>query len=709
MTTRDAIVPIADKLPVAIYLVANDGRFLYANERLRKLLHLPAGDITRLNIADFYANRADRDRLVEKVRRTGELVKEPATFVAGRRTIQVQMSCNPVRENDAFLGYLGVLVEVTEESEYHSVFDAHVRAGVYRVDDKECLTQANLAFAKIHGYDSVEEIRGKPVTELYQNPADAHQIKRQIVAEKEITRKKIALKGRDGRIFSAWVTAVGFFDLNGQYAGRAGIIEDRSQEEQYERFLDDIPVGFYMIENRKGKDEVVACNQEFAKIFEVPSRNEMIGRDVTEFHDSPDDTARLMEKIEEAARNKTTLLGEQFNIRTALKNKKTIEVNARPHVVDGRVVGRTGAIRDITKEVEMRDRITTLTNDIGAILHTFRHILTQLEHNMAGVSDVLAGAPDTPRTVQTPDELESQVRAPLNELTTAVDSLLATIGTVTHAEALDRLGQEDLKRIASVLRDYQSKEKPHWRDLWREGAVEILAICKRIRPKTIAREAYRPVMAAAEKVASITGLATLSVAREAIAAVEAPIETLHEFVLSGTRPNERVEVLPIESCVVEAINSLADFADERRVRIQFDAGPRCEVLLNRHEITRAIRNLLHNAIKYSWRREDGRTWVSVSVSIRDRAKAVVSVENWGVPVPLEERDLVFQLGFRGRFSSDRGRVGTGVGLTDSLRIAKSHGGTVRIESRPASQHANPKSYDQPFVTVISLELPLARK
>jgi signal transduction histidine kinase len=210
-------------------------------------------------------------------------------------------------------------------------------------------------------------------------------------------------------------------------------------------------------------------------------------------------------------------------------------------------------------------------------------------------------------------------------------------------------------------------------------------------------------------VASIAGLATLSIAREAIAAVEAPIETLHEFVLSGIRSHEHVEILPIEASIGEAINSLADFARERRVRIQFDGGTRSEVLINRHEITRAIRNLLHNAIKYSWRREDGRTWVTVSVMIRDRAAAIVSVENWGVPVPAEEKDLVFELGFRGRFSSDRGRVGTGVGLTDSLRIAKAHGGSVRVESRPASPHANPRNYDQPFVTTISLELPLARR
>src|SRR5205823_5824935 len=60
MTLRQQIEQIADRLPVAVYLVAEDGKLLYANERLRLLLAMSGSDDTRHNMAEFYADPADR-------------------------------------------------------------------------------------------------------------------------------------------------------------------------------------------------------------------------------------------------------------------------------------------------------------------------------------------------------------------------------------------------------------------------------------------------------------------------------------------------------------------------------------------------------------------------------------------------------------------------------------------------------------------------
>jgi signal transduction histidine kinase len=90
--------------------------------------------------------------------------------------------------------------------------------------------------------------------------------------------------------------------------------------------------------------------------------------------------------------------------------------------------------------------------------------------------------------------------------------------------------------------------------------------------------------------------------------------------------------------------------------------------------------------------------------------ARVSVENWGVPVPAEEIEggLVFRIGFRGRMSGDRGRPGTGVGLADSLAIARAYLGTVEIQSRPAVG-GDAANYGQAFVTTAHFEIPVSRK
>lgn len=712
MTVREQIKQIADLLPVAVYLVGEEGQFLYANERLLRLLGIVGSDATTRNIGEFYAHLPHRQFLVHKVRSQGELSKEIVTFTSGDRDIQVQMSCNPVNDDEGrFLGYLGVLIEVTEESEYHSIFDVHLPTGVYRLDENDLMTQANAGFVNVHGYDSVDEVLKKPVTDFYADAKEAAQIKEEILRHKEVNRRKVTLKKKNDQPFAAYVTAVGFFNRQNQYAGRAGVIEDRSLEEQYERLLQDIPVGFYVVDSRDGKDNVVDCNEEFARIFEVPSRSEMIGKNLRDFHYSPDETALLMEKLREAAASGGTVLGRQFKILTARSTVKTIEVNARPQLHQGRMIGRTGAIRDISEEMEMRDRITALTSDIGAVLHTFRHTLTQLKHNMAAVADVLAGSPNTPIRPQTPEDLEEKVRGPLHELASAVDRFLIASANVTHAVALERNDRESLQRVMDVLKTYKKHPKAHWRDLWGAGVTEILAICKRIRPNVLARDVYRPVMQAAEKIGAFTGLATLSIAREAIAAVETPLEALYEFVITGERRSESKEIVLLEACVTDATNSLIDFAGERGVRIQFESSSRTEVYIDRIAVTRAIQNLLHNAVKYSWARADKRSWVSVSVTINELAMAEVLVENWGVPIPEEEiaKGLIYRFGFRGRLSSDRGRMGTGVGLADTVSIIQAHKGSLRIESRPAAPNANAKEYDQPFVTRAYLALPLVRR
>jgi signal transduction histidine kinase len=208
-------------------------------------------------------------------------------------------------------------------------------------------------------------------------------------------------------------------------------------------------------------------------------------------------------------------------------------------------------------------------------------------------------------------------------------------------------------------------------------------------------------------VADITSLATLAVMREAIAAVEAPVNSLSKFVTTGTPHLEAFRSTTLEECAAEAIATLTGFADDRRVIIQFDSSTKTTVNVAKTDVVRAIANLLHNAIKYSWER-DGRTWITVNVATTDEF-AVLAIQNWGVPVPDEEikRGLVFQLGFRGRLSSDRGRMGSGIGMTDSLAVAKAHHGRLRIESRPAAPGGLTINYKQPFLTTTYLEIPVS--
>ncbi|MCL5037435.1 MAG: sensor histidine kinase [Chloroflexi bacterium] len=136
------------------------------------------------------------------------------------------------------------------------------------------------------------------------------------------------------------------------------------------------------------------------------------------------------------------------------------------------------------------------------------------------------------------------------------------------------------------------------------------------------------------------------------------------------------------------------------------------MLVAKRDVVRAISNLIHNAIKYSWNRDsDEKRWVTIRSKIVDK-EVWIEFENFGVPITKEEIDheIIFEIGVRGRLSHDRGRTGTGVGLSDARRIARRHGGDVVISSRPVSPGGREDDYlKNPFITTAILKLPLPPK
>ena len=135
--------------------------------------------------------------------------------------------------------------------------------------------------------------------------------------------------------------------------------------------------------------------------------------------------------------------------------------------------------------------------------------------------------------------------------------------------------------------------------------------------------------------------------------------------------------------------------------------PDAQVKIIERDVVRALANILHNGIKYSWSRMDGSSaFVGIHAHIVE-GQVCIEVESYGVPIPKDEieQKLLFRLGFRGRMSGDRGRVGTGVGLTDAQHVARSHDGSVAIKSHPATSGRSEDDYNQPFLTTVTFCLP----
>lgn len=92
-------------------------------------------------------------------------------------------------------------------------------------------------------------------------------------------------------------------------------------------------------------------------------------------------------------------------------------------------------------------------------------------------------------------------------------------------------------------------------------------------------------------------------------------------------------------------------------------------------ITRAIENLVGNAVKY------GDITKPIRISFAEAyERLILMVHNEGQPIPLEEQESVFQIFRRAQAAKEGKARGWGIGLPFVRGAAESHGGSIGIDS-----------------------------
>ncbi|HXI14024.1 MAG TPA: ATP-binding protein [Thermoanaerobaculia bacterium] len=100
-----------------------------------------------------------------------------------------------------------------------------------------------------------------------------------------------------------------------------------------------------------------------------------------------------------------------------------------------------------------------------------------------------------------------------------------------------------------------------------------------------------------------------------------------------------------------------------------------EQLWDREAVSRALLNLIDNAVKYSIEQKT----IRIALSQRDDL-ITLAVEDHGAGIPAREVEHIFQPYYRAQFSDTETRRGAGLGLTLVKQIVESHGGRVEVTS-----------------------------
>ena len=137
--------------------------------------------------------------------------------------------------------------------------------------------------------------------------------------------------------------------------------------------------------------------------------------------------------------------------------------------------------------------------------------------------------------------------------------------------------------------------------------------------------------------------------------------------------------LPFEVCDLaeiarETTDSLADAAEQRKIRLTFSGEPLglCSV---KRLLAEICYNLCDNAIKYN--REGGQVMVSVS---RVGEEAVLAVKDTGIGIPPEHQERVFERFYRVDKSHSKESGGTGLGLSIVKHAVQDLGGHLALSS-----------------------------
>ena len=129
----------------------------------------------------------------------------------------------------------------------------------------------------------------------------------------------------------------------------------------------------------------------------------------------------------------------------------------------------------------------------------------------------------------------------------------------------------------------------------------------------------------------------------------------------------------IENEIKEAISVLKYMADDRNAKISLDIQENLPLVnIDVDEIKRALINLIENAIKHN---EKGVKIVVSAVKTDDSIQ--ISVNDNGVGIPEEVASKLFQ-----KYMTEKGAIGSGLGLYISKQIVEIHNGKIWFETTP---------------------------
>lgn len=715
-------------IPVGAYRVDEEGNFLYCNQEAARILGYDSSEeLMQKNLYDLYFDKEYRRRVLDRMRNLGGRLK---TYISWRRKNGSEVIVNDFAEfvyddTGKERGVRGIFVEAT----YEQLFD-DLNAGIYSIGpDGKTVTLVNKAVARIFGFDSPEEMRGIDISEYYRYPEDYRKFMEDLEKEGKVESYPLEMKRKDGEPITISISCRLSRNEKGEITGREGTFTDVTEQQRYRRLLE-LPLGVYEARLKNKKPIIVFCNETFVEMFGYTSESEVEGMCIHELYANEDDIPEFEKALREADRENKSITDYLLKVKRKKEEQEEefwIKIFCYPVKNEkGKIIGRKGTVMDVTDSIEL-ERIIQTRQGIQRFIHGFIAPMMSIHSTSQVVArevergvGIKYGADDMERV----RKKKRNTLALLEEIRTISESLAEKIEETTALckteEAFDQERIQELihikdalgKEIKDIVRRIIEVRKLH------KDAHDVLSRTysfvrteRSVKDSRRITDQIRSCFVDLDELDSTYLLyLTQSILNKSKVAYLDVEGLRHLMMRVGDEDEQQLfEFQPTN--IVDIIEDTIDMyridASLKGITIRSPRGRIPDIGVSRNHVERMLSYVIQNAVKYSFKREG-----YIHVDVADNGGNIqIDVEDYGVGILPEEiaSGKIFEYGYRGKFSFDRNRTGSGVGLSEAKRIVEAHGGYIKAVSIPVGNAGKEITHNTPHKTTISIILPKKQK
>jgi two-component system, cell cycle sensor histidine kinase and response regulator CckA len=277
---------------------------------------------------------------------------QPGRSIRARAVGTETVRRRPREGEESFSGSDQALPDIVEEAPI----------GVYRSTREGRFLAANAAFAKILGYESVEQVLSVPVREVYFDPEERGRLVEREAPVGRINGLELRLRRKDGSAVWVELDARAIHDADGREI-LEGFIHEIGERKAAEEKLRTSEEHFRtLIENASDIIVVLGSAGEIRYISPSTERilgvrlDEVVGRRFFEFV-HPEDLPRAMAKLEERLANPEVPLPSEFRVRHPDGSWRVLQT--RGTVVEDPSAGQVLVLnaRDVTEQKAMEEAL----------------------------------------------------------------------------------------------------------------------------------------------------------------------------------------------------------------------------------------------------------------------------------------------------------------------------------------------------------------